>query len=420
MRLASRRTAFSRINLLSNQLKNFSQSKLLQDLCKNSVEAIKAAGSFKKERVISSPQGMEIKVGTKTLLNFCANNYLNLSNNQSIIQASQAAMRHRGYGVSSVRFICGTQDLHKELEKKISDFHSKEDAILYVSCFDANGGVFEALLNEQDAVISDSLNHASIIDGIRLCKAKRLRYNHLDMTDLEEKLKAEQNSSRIKLIVTDGVFSMDGDIAPLDKIVNLAKKYGANIMIDDSHATGVIGKTGRGTPELFGLSEEIDIINSTMGKALGGSCGGYTTAKKEIIDLLRQKSRPYLFSNSILPSVAAGQIEVFKILEKSNDFEKLNKSTRYFRQKMNEKGFKILGNTDCPIVPILIGDDRIATEFGIEMEEEGIYVVGFSYPVVPKGQARIRVQLSSGHTKEQIDKAISAFEVIARRKGVIH
>lgn len=420
MRINSRQIAFSRINLLSNQLKNFSQTSLLQQICKKSVDDIKTAGSYKKERVISSPQGMEIKVGSKTLLNFCANNYLNLSNNQKIIEASKAAMSSRGYGVSSVRFICGTQDLHKDLEKKISDFHSKEDAILYVSCFDANGGIFEALLSEQDAVISDSLNHASIIDGIRLCKAKRLRYNHLDMVDLEEKLKQEQNASRMKLIVTDGIFSMDGDIAPLDKIVSLAKKYGANVMIDDSHATGVVGKTGRGTPELFGLTEEIDIINSTLGKALGGGCGGYTTAKKEIIELLRQKSRPYLFSNSILPGVAAGEIEVFNILEKSKDFEKLNQSTRYFRAKMNEKGFRILGSTDCPIVPILIGDDRIATEFGIEMEEQGIYVVGFSYPVVPKGQARIRVQLSAGHSKEQIDKAISAFEVIAKRKGVIH
>lgn len=386
---------------------------------KNTVEEIIKAGSFKKERVISSPQTMEIQVGNKKLLNFCANNYLDLSNNQQIISASIDALHNRGYGMSSVRFICGTQDLHKELELKISSFHKKEDAILYVSCFDANGGLFETILDENDVIISDTLNHASIIDGIRLCKAKRLRYNHLDMNDLEEKLKSEQSLSNIKLIVTDGVFSMDGDFAPLDKIVNLANKYGANIMIDESHATGVIGKTGRGTPELFGVENEIDIITSTLGKALGGGCGGYTTGSKEIIDLLRQKSRPYLFSNSILPSVAAGAIKVFDILDSSDKYKKLNEMTQYFRKNISEKGFNIIGNINCPIVPIIIGDEKNATEFGNEMEEEGIYVVGFSYPVVPKGKARIRVQISAGHSKDQIDKCIKAFEVIGKRKKII-
>ena len=400
--------------------KKFSSNRsILLNTAKQTLNDITLAGSYKKERVISSPQEMEIQVGNKKLLNFCANNYLNLSNNQDIIKASINAMYSRGYGMSSVRFICGTQDLHKQLEARISNFHNKEDSILYVSCFDANGGLFESILNENDAVISDSLNHASIIDGIRLCKAKRHRYNHLDMNDLEEKLKIEQDQSRIKLIVTDGVFSMDGDIAPLDKIVNLANKYGANIMIDESHSTGVLGKSGKGTPELFGLENEIDIINSTLGKALGGGCGGYTTGKKEIIDVLRQKSRPYLFSNSILPSVAAGAIEVFNILENTNAYTKLNESTKYFRTKLLEKGFRISGNINCPIVPILIGNEKIATEFGIEMEEEGIYVVGFCFPVVPKGQSRIRVQISAGHTKEQMDRAIKAFEIIGKRKGII-
>ena len=400
--------------------KKFSSNRsILLNTAKQTLNDITLAGSYKKERVISSPQEMEIQVGNKKLLNFCANNYLNLSNNQDIIKASINAMYSRGYGMSSVRFICGTQDLHKQLEARISNFHNKEDSILYVSCFDANGGLFESILNENDAVISDSLNHASIIDGIRLCKAKRHRYNHLDMNDLEEKLKIEQDQSRIKLIVTDGVFSMDGDIAPLDKIVNLANKYGANIMIDESHSTGVLGKSGKGTPELFGLENEIDIINSTLGKALGGGCGGYTTGKKEIIDVLRQKSRPYLFSNSILPSVAAGAIEVFNILENTNAYTKLNESTKSFRTKLLEKGFRISGNINCPIVPILIGNEKIATEFGIEMEEEGIYVVGFCFPVVPKGQSRIRVQISAGHTKEQMDRAIKAFEIIGKRKGII-
>ena len=396
----------------------------LSEQTKLTLSGILDSGSYKKERVISSPQGIEIIVGNKKLLNFCANNYLNLSNNEKLKEASIKALKDRGFGMSSVRFICGTQDIHKELEARIAKFHNTEDAILYTSCFDANAGIFEALLSSEDVIISDSLNHASIIDGIRLSKAKRLRYNHLDMKDLEDKLISEANS-RIRLIVTDGVFSMDGDIAPLDKIVSLAKKYNANIFIDECHATGVIGKTGRGTPELFNFEStlfenRIDIINGTLGKALGGGIGGYTTGKKEYIDLLRQKSRPYLFSNSLVPSVSAASIQVFSLLEKSDGFSKLNTSTKYFRRKMTEKGFKILGNENCPIVPVMIGDERIATEFGVEMESEGIYVVGFSYPVVPKNQARIRVQISAGHEQEHLDKAISAFERIATKKGIIN
>ena len=401
-------------------LKYFSSRNKIYEVAKKAIEIINIEGCYKKERIINSPQEMEIVVNNKKLLNFCANNYLNLSNNQQIINASINAMKERGFGMSSVRFICGTQDLHKKLENKISKFHNKEDSILYVSCFDANAGIFETLLNNEDCVISDALNHASIIDGIRLCKAKRYRYNHLDMSHLEEILKKEEYDSRIKLIVTDGVFSMDGDLAPLDKIVDLANKYGANILLDESHATGVIGRTGRGTPEIFGLNKEIDFINSTLGKALGGGCGGYTTGNKEIIDLLRQKSRPYLYSNSILPSVAAGAYEVFDILNNGDVyFEKLKFNTNYFRTKMIEKGFKLLGNNNCPIVPVMIGNEKIANDFGIEIEKEGIYVVGFYYPVVPRNLARIRVQLSSGHTQDQIDKAIKAFEIVGKKKKII-
>lgn len=399
-------------------LKNIRKYSSLVDVAKQMVKEVKQGGSYKVERQICSPQDMEIIVNNKKMLNFCANNYLGLSNNRKLIEASINALKTRGYGMSSVRFICGTQDIHKQLEAKISDFHRKEDAILYTSCFDANAGIFETLLSPEDAVLSDSLNHASIIDGIRLCKAKRLRYNHLDMYDLEEKLKEAQDS-RLRLIVTDGVFSMDGDITPLDKIVNLAKKYNASILLDESHASGVIGKTGRGTPELFGLEKEVDIINGTLGKALGGGCGGYTTGKKEVVEILRQKSRPYLFSNSIVPSVAAGAIEVFNLLENSNDFEKLNHSTKYFRNKLTEKGFKLLGNINCPIVPIVIGNEKIATDLGMEMESEGIYVVGFSYPVVPKNQARIRVQISAGHTQEHLDTAIKAFEKLGKKNNII-
>jgi glycine C-acetyltransferase len=353
------------------------------------------------------------------MLNFCANNYLGLSNNKDLIEEAKRALDQRGYGMSSVRFICGTQDIHKKLESTIASFHSKEDAILYTSCFDANTGFFECILGEQDAIISDTLNHASIIDGIRLCKAKRLRYKHLDLNDLEENLK-QAEGSRIKLIVTDGVFSMDGDIAPLDKIVNIAQMYNANVFIDESHSSGFIGKTGRGTPELFGVTSYIDVINSTLGKALGGGSGGYTTASTEIVELLRQKSRPYLFSNSLVPAIVASSIKVFEILKNSNKLvNKLHENTVLFRTEMKKLGFTILGSPESPIVPVLLKDERLATEFGDEMIKEGIYVVGFSYPVVPKGQARIRVQLSAAHTKEMILQAVKAFEKIGKNKKLI-
>ncbi len=320
--------------------------------------------------------------------------------------------------MASVRFICGTQDIHKELEKKISEFHGTEDTILYSSCFDANGGVFEAILGQNDALISDELNHASIIDGIRLCKAKRLRYKHMDMEDLEKLLKESADAPN-KLIVTDGVFSMDGDIAPLPKIVDLANKYDAMIFVDESHATGFIGKTGKGTPEYFGVQKEIDIINSTMGKALGGATGGYTTGHKEIVEIIRQRGRPYLFSNSVAPPVVAAALQTFELLKDPSHVNKLKRNTAQFREGMTKAGFKVLGHPECPICPIWFGDARVAAEIAEEMMNHNIYVIGFSYPVVPKGKARIRVQLSAAHTSAQIDKAISAFTQVARAKGVI-
>jgi glycine C-acetyltransferase len=391
----------------------------LVNICKEYINEIKSAGTFKVEKKIESPQGVEIIVNGRKMLNFCANNYLGLSNNKDLIEESKKAMDQRGFGMSSVRFICGTQDIHKRLEEAVSKFHGKEDAILYSSCFDANTGFFEAILNEKDAIISDSLNHASIIDGIRLCKSKRLRYKHLDMNDLEEMLK-QSEGSRIKMIVTDGVFSMDGDIAPLDKIVNLARKYDANVFIDESHAAGFIGKTGRGTPELFDCLDEIDVINSTLGKALGGGSGGYTTGSKEIIELLRQKSRPYLYSNSLVPAIVASSIKVFDIMTHSTHLvQKLQDNTHLFRTEMNKLGFNILGSKQSPIVPVLLKEERLATEFGEEMIKNGIYVVGFSYPVVPKGQARIRVQLSAAHTLDQVMQAVKTFEKIGKSKGII-
>jgi glycine C-acetyltransferase len=391
----------------------------LTNICKTLIQDIKQAGTYKQEKKIESPQGVEIMVNGKRMLNFCANNYLGLSNNKELIEESKKAMDARGYGMSSVRFICGTQDLHKKLENTISKFHQKEDAILYTSCFDANTGFFEAVLNESDAIISDTLNHASIIDGIRLCKSKRLRYKHLDLNDLEEQLK-QAEGSRIKLIVTDGVFSMDGDIAPLDKIVNIAQKYEANIFVDESHASGFIGKTGRGTPELFEVTDQIDIINSTLGKALGGGSGGYTTSSKEIIDLLRQKSRPYLFSNSLVPAIVASSLKVFDILSNSSKLiTQLNENTKLFRTEMKKLGFTILGSNECPIVPVLLKEERLASEFGEEMIKNGIYVVGFSFPVVPKGQARIRVQLSAAHTREHVLEAVRTFEKIGKAKNLI-
>lgn len=410
-------------SLKSSLIKRFSTTKSpgdkLVDICKGVVQEIKEAGTYKSEKKIESPQGVEILVNGRSMLNFCSNNYLGLSNNKELIEAAKKAMDERGYGMSSVRFICGTQDIHKQLENTISKFHSTEDAILYSSCFDANAGFFEAILSEKDAVISDSLNHASIIDGIRLCKAKRMRYKHLDISDLEEQLKIAEDC-RIKMIVTDGVFSMDGDIAPLDKIVHLAQKYDANLFVDESHASGFLGKTGRGTPELFGVSKHIDIINSTLGKALGGGSGGYSTGRKEIIDLLRQKSRPYLFSNSLVPAIAVSSMKVFEILSKSSSLiNQLNENTVLFRTEMKKRGFTILGSPECPIVPVLLKEERLATQFGEEMIKNGIYVVGFSYPVVPKGQARIRVQLSAAHTKENVMDAVNAFEKIGKEKNLI-
>jgi len=394
-------------------------SQNLINICKNTIKEIKEAGTYKSEKSITSPQSVEIEVNGRKMLNFCANNYLGLSDNKILIEEAKKAMDSRGFGMSSVRFICGTQDIHKKLEQSVSKFHGTEDAILYSSCFDANAGLFEALLSEKDSIISDTLNHASIIDGIRLCKAKRLRYKHLDLNDLEDQLK-QAEESRIKLIVTDGVFSMDGDIAPLDKIVNIAQKYDANIMIDESHSSGFLGKTGRGTPELFGVEKHIDIINSTLGKALGGGSGGYTTGRKEIIELLRQKSRPYLFSNSLVPAICAASIKVFEILSNSLDLvQKLQDNTTLFRTEMKRLGFTILGSPECPIVPVLLKEERLANEFGEEMTNEGIYVVGFSYPVVPKGQARIRVQISAAHTTEQIKNAVRTFEKIGKKKNVI-
>ena len=402
-------------------LRSFSSkaSQNLKKICENTINEIKSAGTFKNEKQIKSPQAVEIIVNDRKMLNFCANNYLGLSNNKELVEEAKKALDDRGYGMSSVRFICGTQDIHKQLESTISKFHSKEDAILYTSCFDANTGFFEAVLTEQDAIISDTLNHASIIDGIRLCKAKRLRYKHLDLNDLEENLK-QAEGCRLKFIVTDGVFSMDGDIAPLDKIVNLGLKYDANIFIDESHSSGFIGETGRGTPELFKVNDYVDVINSTLGKALGGGSGGYTTSSKEIIEILRQKSRPYLFSNSLVPAIVSSSIKVFEILDRSNKLVKqLHDNTILFRREMKKLGFTILGSTECPIVPVLLKEERLATEFGEEMMNLGIYVVGFSYPVVPKGQARIRVQISAAHTKEQVYEAVRAFEKIGKLKNII-
>ena len=385
------------------------------------LQAIKAAGTYKHERVITSPQlaRVTIKGRDTPLLNFCANNYLGLSSHMEVIEAAQSALRTRGAGLSSVRFICGTQDIHKELEQKISNFHQREDAILYSSCYDANAGFFEAFLNEDDVIISDALNHASIIDGIRLSRAKRCRYEHLDMGDLEKQLKENQGARR-RLVVTDGVFSMDGDIAPLKDILFLAYKYGALVFLDECHATGLFGKSGRGTEDYFDVIGKAHIINSTLGKALGGASGGYTTGPKEIIDLLRQRSRPYLFSNTLPPPIVAGASKVFDILMKSSRLtEKLGCNTKQFRDKMATHGFKILG-ANHPICPVYLGDARLASEFAEDMLNRGIYVIGFSYPVVPQGQARIRVQLSAVHSREDVDICVDAFVEIGKLKGIIN
>lgn len=382
------------------------------------VEEIKAAGLFKTERIITSPQGAEITVNGKTVLNFCANNYLGLSSHPDVIAAAHRAIDARGYGMSSVRFICGTQDIHKELEEKISQFLGTEDTILYAAAFDANGGVFEPLFNEQDAIISDALNHASIIDGVRLCKAQRFRYEHNNMADLEAKLQ-EAASCRSRIIVTDGSFSMDGTIAQLDKIVELAEKYDAVIMVDECHSSGFLGKTGRGTHEYRGVMGKIDIITGTLGKALGGASGGFTSGRKEVIEMLRQKSRPYLFSNTLAPSIVGASIAVLDMLTETTHLrDKLEANTRYFRTEMTNAGFDIKPG-EHPIVPIMLYDAVLAQKMAARLLEEGIYVIGFFFPVVPKGQARIRVQLSAAHEQHHLEKAVEAFTRIGRELGVL-
>lgn len=382
------------------------------------VEDVRAAGLYKTERIILGPQGAEIEVGGKTVLNFCANNYLGLSSHPKVIEAAHRAIDSHGYGMSSVRFICGTQDIHKELEQKISQFLGTEDTILYAAAFDANGGVFEPLFGEEDAIISDALNHASIIDGVRLCKAQRFRYEHNNMGDLELKLK-EAAECRSRVIVTDGSFSMDGTIAQLDKIAELAQNYDAVIMIDECHSSGFLGKTGRGTHEYRGVMGKIDIITGTLGKALGGASGGFTSGKREVIEMLRQKSRPYLFSNTLAPSIVGASIAVLDMLTETTELrDKLEYNTQYFRSKMTEAGFDIKKG-DHPIVPIMLYDAVLAQNFAAKLLEEGIYVIGFFFPVVPKGQARIRVQLSAAHEEKHLDKAIAAFTKIGRQTGVL-
>lgn len=384
----------------------------------NELEEIKASGLYKTERIITGPQGAEIEVNGRKVLNFCANNYLGLSSHPDVIKAAHATIDSRGYGMSSVRFICGTQDIHKELERKLSEFLGTEDTILYAAAFDANGGVFEPLFNDQDAIISDALNHASIIDGVRLCKAQRFRYEHNNMADLEAKLQ-EAAGCRSRIIVTDGSFSMDGTIAQLDKIVELAEKYDAVIMVDESHSSGFLGKTGRGTHEYRGVMGKIDIITGTLGKALGGASGGFTSGRKEIIDMLRQKSRPYLFSNTLAPAIVGASIAVLDMLSASTHLrDKLEYNTKYFREKMTQAGFDIKPG-DHPIVPIMLYDAVLAAKFADQLLNEGVYVIGFFYPVVPKGQARIRVQLSAAHEQEHLDKAIAAFAKVGKELGVL-
>jgi len=391
----------------------------LQPVLEKELEAIKEAGLYKQERVIVTPQGADIKVSTgQEVVNFCANNYLGLSSHPKVIEAAKKAIDTHGYGMSSVRFICGTQDVHKELEAKISKFLGTEDTILYAAAFDANGGVFEPLFGAEDAIISDELNHASIIDGVRLCKAQRFRYKNADMADLEAQLQAA-SGARHKIIVTDGAFSMDGSVAPLDQICDLADKYQALVMIDESHCTGFIGATGRGTHELFNVIDRVDIITGTLGKALGGASGGFTSGKKEIIDLLRQRSRPYLFSNTLAPAIAGASVAVLDMLSETTALrDKLEENTKYFREKMTSAGFDIKPGFH-PIVPVMLYDAKMAQEFASKMLDEGIYVIGFYYPVVPQGKARIRVQISAGHEIAHLDKAIAAFTKVGKELGVI-
>jgi glycine C-acetyltransferase len=393
--------------------------KNFQEFLSQELTAIQDAGLYKNERIIVSPQGAEITLANgKKALNFCANNYLGLSNNPNLIAAAKVALDSHGYGMSSVRFICGCTDLHKKLEAKIAEFFGTEDTILYAACFDANGGVFEPLLNEQDAIISDALNHASIIDGVRLCKAVRYRYANADMEDLEKQLQ-EAQAQRFRLIVTDGVFSMDGNVAPLDKIIALAEKYNAMVMVDESHSAGVVGETGRGVSELFDKRGQVEIITGTLGKAFGGAIGGYTTGKKEIIDMLRQRSRPYLFSNSIPPMVAAAGIKMVEMMSETNELQdKLHANTKYFIEKMVATGFDIKP-TKSAICAVMLYDAKLSQVMAARMQEEGIFVTGFYYPVVPKDQARIRVQISAAHDTEHLDKCIAAFTKVGKELGVI-
>jgi glycine C-acetyltransferase len=392
----------------------------IKDHLATELKNIEEAGLFKHERIISSSQEAEIELNTGAkVLNFCANNYLGLSNHPRLVKAAKDTLDSHGFGMSSVRFICGTQDIHKTLEAKIADFFGTEDTILYAACFDANGGVFEPLLTDEDAIISDSLNHASIIDGVRLCKAQRFRYENANMEDLEAKLKEASNTARFKIIVTDGVFSMDGNVAPMDKINELAKKYDALIMVDECHSAGVVGKTGRGVTELFNIRGEVDIITGTLGKAFGGGIGGFTTGKKEIIEMLRQRSRPYLFSNSLIPAAVGAGIEMFDMMKETSELQdKLHWNTDYFMEKMKAAGFDIKPSKSA-ICAVMLYDAKLSQDMAAKLLDEGIYVIGFYYPVVPKGLARIRVQLSAGHDKEHLDKAIAAFTKVGKELGVI-
>ena len=391
--------------------------KMKEHLCQTLAE-IKEAGLYKNERLIESPQQAEIQVAGKEVLNFCANNYLGLSNHPRLIEAAKKALDSRGFGMSSVRFICGTADIHKELEAEISEYFKTEDTILYAACFDANGGVFEPLLTDEDAIISDALNHASIIDGVRLCKAKRYRYANANMEELEKCLQ-EAQAQRFRIIVTDGVFSMDGNVAPMDKICDLAEKYDALVMVDESHSAGVVGATGHGVSEFFNTYDRVDIYTGTLGKSFGGAMGGFTTGKKEIIDLLRQRSRPYLFSNSLAPSLCGAGIEMFRMLKESNAIhDKLVENVNYFRDKMIAAGFDIKP-TQSAICAVMLYDAKLSQDFAARLQDEGIYVTGFYYPVVPKGQARIRVQVSAGHEREHLDKCIAAFTKIGKEMGVL-
>ena len=390
----------------------------LKQIVSEQLASIRAKGLYKSERQLLSPQNTHISVAQGRVLNLCANNYLGLANHPRIIEAAIKGLRDHGYGMASVRFICGTQDIHKDLERAISTFLGTDDAILYGSCFDANGGLFEVLLDERDAVISDALNHASVIDGIRLCKAKRFRYAHSDMKELEARLH-ETRPFRLRLVATDGVFSMDGDLAKLDHIVELAERFDAAVMVDDSHATGVIGRRGRGTPEHFGVAERIDIVTSTLGKTLGGATGGFTAGRAAVIELLRQRSRPYLFSNSLPPSIAAGALQALALVAEGDSLRaRLNENAAFFRARLTELGFRLIPG-DHPIIPVLLGEASLATSMADRLLEEDVYVVGFSYPVVPEGQARIRVQMSAAHTREQLEYAVAAFAKVGRELGVI-